>query len=123
MSITAVFDASGRCSFVLDGDLSCMTIDESSIVLQLENSVDPNKVWYDTESGRMLPRTPFPVVINPNQIASIPPGTEAIVGDEKVVVDSGTLELEVDYPETVRVVLLHVRHLDTTVEVPCEAAG
>jgi hypothetical protein len=123
MSCTVVFDETGRCKYVLEGDASVADLSSEAAVVQSETAVDPNKVWYDHEVSEMRARTPFVVSVTVNKIEHIPFGTLLNVKNESTVVESGEIEFEVDYPETLRVLLRHVRHLDTTVEVPCEAQG
>jgi hypothetical protein len=117
---TVAFDADGRCLFVLNDYLETT---DAAFVVHTEETVNPNQVWYDAVTQTIKPRLPLPNGVQPNEVIGLPAGTTAYVGTEQMLVDDGVLELEVEYPQTVKVVLTHVRYLDAEVEVPCEAQG
>lgn len=117
------FDSTGRCVFAVNDEIQGEQLSQYAAVVRIDGSVDPNTVWYDVENGRMGFRRAFTPTVMTNAISGLPPGTTALVREELVQVDDGTLELEVDYPEVIPVTLMNVRFLDTTVEVPCEVAG
>lgn len=123
MSFMAVFDASGRCKYVLDGSPDSVDVSSEMAVVYVEERVDPNTVWYDHAANKMLPRTPFRISVSQNKIERIPVDTVAHIGSDSFVIGEGTIELEVDYAQKVIVTLLHVRHLDRVVEVQCETEG
>ena len=123
MSFMAVFDASGRCKYVLDGSPDSVDVSGETAVVYVEERVDPNTVWYDHAASKMLPRTPFRISVSQNKIERIPVDTVAHIGSDSFVIGEGTIELEVDYAQKVIVTLLHVRHLDRVVEVQCETEG
>ena len=123
MSFMAVFDASGRCKYVLDGSPDSVDVSGETAVVYVEERVDPNTVWYDHAANKMLPRTPFRISVSQNKIERIPVDTVAHIGSDSFVIGEGTIELEVDYAQKVIVTLLHVRHLDRVVEVQCETEG
>lgn len=123
MSFMAVFDASGRCKYVLDGSPDSVDVSGETAVVYVEERVDPNTVWYDHATSKMLPRTPFRISVLQNKIERIPVDTVAHIGSDSFVIGEGTIELEVDYAQKVIVTLLHVRHLDRVVEVQCETEG
>jgi hypothetical protein len=123
MSFMAVFDTDGRCKYVLDGSPESVDVSSEAAVVYMDERINPNDVWYDHAASKMLPRTPFRVSIGQNKIERIPADTVAHVGSDSFVVSEGSIELEVDYAQTVVVTLLHVRHLDRVVEVQCEAEG
>lgn len=123
MSFMAVFDAGGRCKYVLDGSSDSVDVSGETAVVYMDEKVDPNTVWYDHAASKMLPRTPFRISVSQNKIERIPADTVAHVGSDSFVVSEGSIELEVDYAQTVVVTLLHARHLDRVVEVQCEAEG
>lgn len=123
MSFMAVFDQDGRCKYVLDGDPESIDVSSEAAVVYMDQPVDPNSVWYSHATGLMQNRSPFRVLVSTNKIEGIPAGTTVHVGSEAVVVDEGSIEFEVDYPQTVKALLMHVRHTDTEMEVPCEVAG
>ena len=123
MSFMAVFDAGGRCKYVLDGSLDAVDVSGEAAVAYMDEKVDPNTVWYDHAASKMIPRTPLRISVSRNKIEGIPADTVAHVGSDSFVVTEGSIELEVDYAQTVVVTLLHVRHLDRVVEVQCEAEG
>ena len=108
---------------MLDGDPSSVDVSSELAVVHASEPINPNAVWYDHDFGEMITRSPFRVLVSSNKIENIPVGTTAYIGLESIVVDDGTLEFDVAYPQQLRVVLTHVRHTDTIVEVPCEAQG
>lgn len=117
------FDSAGRCVFAVNDEIQGEQLSQYAAVVRIDGYVDPNTVWYDVENGRMGFRRAFTPTVMTNAISGLPPGTTALVREDLVQVDDGTLELEVDYPEVIPVTLMNVRFLDTTVEVPCEVAG
>lgn len=123
MSFAAAFDSAGRCKYVVDGELDTIDFSQEAAVVVLENTVSPDSIWYDHETGQMRGKAPFPVSVSNNKIEGVPAGTTARVGDETFLVDTGVIELEVDYPEVVRVWMSHIRYLDVMLEVPCEIAS
>jgi hypothetical protein len=123
MSFMAVFDSSGRCKYVLDGSTDAVDVSDEAAVVYMDEKVDPNTVWYDHASSKMVPRTPFRISVSQNKIERIPADTVAHVGSDSFVASEGSIEFEVDYAQKVVVTLLNVRHLDTVVEVQCEAEG
>lgn len=123
MSFMAVFDTDGRCKYVLDGSPESVDVSSEAAVVYMDERINPNDVWYDHVASKMLPRTPFRISIGQNKIERIPAGTVIYVGSESVVMNENSIEFEVDYAQTVVATLLNVRHLDRTVEVPCEAQG
>jgi hypothetical protein len=123
MSFMAVFDADGRCKYVLDGSPGSVDVSTEAAVVYVEENVNPNTVWYDHVFGEMITRSPFRVLVSSNKIENIPVGTTAYIGLESIVVNDGAIEFDVAYPQQIRVVLIHVRHMDTIVEVPCEVQG
>jgi hypothetical protein len=123
MSFMAVFDENGRCKYVLDGNTDSADVGNEPAVVYMEEAVDPNTVWYDHSSGKMLPRTPFRVSITNNKIERVPSGTVIYIGSDSAVVNEGSIEFEVDYAQTVVATMMHVRHLNKVVEVRCEVQG
>lgn len=117
------FDSTGRCVFAVNDEIQGEQLSQYAAVVRIDGAVDPNTVWYDVENGRMGFRRAFKPTVMTNAISGLPPGTTALVREELVQVDDGTLELEVDYSEVIPVTLMNVRFLNTTVEVPCEVAG
>lgn len=123
MKYAAVFDQNGRCKYVLDGDPSTVDLSSEAAIVYLSEQIDPNTVWYDHVTGRMEHRSPFRVRVSTNKIEGIPSGTVVHIGADSAVIDEGVLELEVDYPQAVYALLMHVKHTDAYVEVPCEVQG
>lgn len=117
---TVAFDASGRCLFVVNAELS---VPDAAAVVHTNSIVDVNAVWYDHENQAMRTRTPIPHAVATNQVSGLPVGTTVYVGNEQVVVDDGAIDFDVAFSQQLRVVLTHVRYIDTTVEVPCEVQG
>lgn len=114
---TVAFDASGRCLFVVNAELSAP---DAAAVIYTDSAVDPNSVWYDHENQSMRTRTPVPCTVATNQVSGLPIGTTVYVGNEQIVVEDGSIDFDVAYSQQLRVVLTHVKHIDTVVEVPCE---
>ena len=123
MSFITVFDQDGRCKYTLDGSLGSTDVSGEAAVVQTDHPVNPNEVWYDHTAGVMLPRTPFRLRISQNKIEGIPTDTVIYIGSDSVVVNEGSIDLDVSYPQTVVATLMHVRHMDKVVEVPCEVQG
>lgn len=111
----AFFETTGKCLGIVDGNGE---IPDAAASASVPHGTSPNSIWYD--GAEVQPKTPFEVQVSPNTVSGIPAGTEAVLTSSVVVVDDGTLELEVDYAQTVRVTLLHPRHYETSVGVPCE---
>lgn len=114
---TVAFDASGRCLFVVNDEVA---VPDAAAVVYTDAFIDANLVWYDYENCRMGNRGPILCTVSVNKISSLPAGTTVYVGSEQAVVDDGLIEFDVAYTQQLRVVLRHVRHTDTVVEVPCE---
>lgn len=123
MRTTLVFDADGSCTCAVNDDVLKSDFPGAAKVLYVSLPITANEVWYDHANGQMLFRKPFVTKVEANKLSMLPVGTRATVGNVEVVVDDGVLDLEVDYPQAVKVLLRHPRWLDTEVEVPCEAAG
>jgi hypothetical protein len=117
---TIAFDSDGRCLWVLNAEIPAP---DAAAVVYTESLVDANAVWYDHSGQAMKTRTTCPHAVTTNQISGLPVGTTVYVGNERVAVDDGAIEFDVAYAQQLRVVLSHVRHLDTVVEVPCEVQG
>lgn len=123
MSFMAVFDADGRCKYVLDGNPDSANVSDGAAVVITEYPVNPNEVWYDHSSGSIQPRTPFRVIASQNKIERLPPGTTVYVGADSSVVNDGVVEFDVSYAQTIVVTMMHVRHMDKVLEVHCEASS
>jgi len=123
MSFMAVFDAEGRCKYVLDGNPESADVSNEAAVVLTEERVDPNMVWYDHESGKMIPRTPFRVSVTNNRIERVPVGTTVYVGEDSAVVNEGFIDFDVSYAQTIVVTMMHIRHIDKVLEVRCEVTG
>lgn len=124
MSVFAYFDATGCCTRVVDGPLADQQQTENDVYkAELPVIRDASLIFFDIPRMIVRGREPFRARVTPNLVSGLPVGTIALVGLEgtPVQVDDGTLELDVDYAETVHVVLTHVQHLPKEVEVPCEA--
>lgn len=120
---TLVFNADGSCACAVNDDIPACDFPEAAKVLHVQMPITANEVWYDHTNGQMIFRKPFVTKVETNKVSMLPVGTRVTVGDAEVVVDDGVLDLEVDYPQAVKVLLRHPRWLDTEVEVPCEATG
>jgi hypothetical protein len=123
MSAIAAFDEQGRCKYVCNGAEGAADLSAEPAIAEVVDATDPNSIWFDFESSKVMARTQFPVSVSTNKIDRIPVGTAVYVGSESMVVNEGSIEFDVEYPQTVRAVLMHVRHMDKTVEVPCEVQG
>jgi hypothetical protein len=120
---TLAFGADGRCMCAVNDFIESENFPEAAIVLHTEQTLTANQVWYDIANEVLVLRRPIQVGVSPNMVVGVPAGTTAIVGTDEIPVDDGSIELEVDYPQTVKLVLLNPRFLDTVVEVPCEVQG
>lgn len=117
---TVAFDATGRCLFFVNDEVAAP---DGAVVIYTDEVVDPNLVWYDHQNGRMSNRGSILCTVTTNKISALPVGTDVYVGNEYVTVDDGSIEFYVAYAQQLRVVLRHIRHIDTVVEVPCEVQG
>lgn len=117
---TVAFDSDGRCLFVVNDEVAAP---DGAVVIYTDEVVDPNLVWYDHQNGRMNNRGAILYTVTANKISALPVGTNVYVGNEYVTVNDGSIEFDVAYTQQLRVVLRHVRHTDTIVEVPCEVQG
>lgn len=123
MIYTMVFDESGKCVCSVDDRLERDMFPGAAAVVHVGVKFTPDEVWYDFERSTMVSKTQMRVTVATNTVSGIPPGTTAIVSGSLLVVNDGVLELEVTYPQTIQVVLSHLRHKQLTVEVPCEVQG
>lgn len=55
----------------------------------------------------------------PNTVGNLPEGTTAHFAGIKAAIDDGSLEIEVTWAETVRVMLIHPLYFPLTVEIDC----
>lgn len=120
MSTIAVFDGQGKCKYVVNAQDNSLDFSDEPAFAEVPDSTDPNKIWFDHTASTVNPRTPLVVRVSANKIEGVPSGTLAYVGSDSMVIEGGVLELEVDYPQIVQVLLTHVRHIEKVVEVPCE---
>ncbi len=83
---------------------------------------DGRTQFVDVEMKELRPREPFDLAISGNSVSGVPEGTEILFlfDRSRTVMDaSGVLELDVDYPETVKLELRHPRFVRETIEVAC----
>lgn len=118
---TLVFDADGKCLYSINYQVMAEDYPDAGKVLHVESEFDPNHMWYDFETDRMTNKTPFEEVLATNEIHNLPVGTVADVNGVQVIVDDGSLELEVTVSQILPVTISHVAHHTKTVEVSCEA--
>lgn len=123
MSSVVVFDSTGRCKYVLDGDPSTVDLSNESAVVVSETPVDPNSVWYDFSKQSMLYKKPFACLVSLNKISNLPPGTLVIANYDSVLVEDGEIEFDVTYNQTLYVTLINVGRITQVLEVPCEVQG
>lgn len=121
--ITMVFDETGKCVCTVDDVLEADMFPGAAAVVQVSTKFYPDQVWYDFARSAVVAKTPMRVQVTTNTVSGIPQGTTALVSGSLLVVNDGTLELEVTYPQTIQVVLSHLRHIERVVEVPCEVQG
>ncbi len=99
--------------------------DASSYGYVTNRSIDPAREYIEVESvaRENVPREPFDLTVAGNVVSGVPEGTEVLFlsGRNRVTMDaSGLLEIEVDYPETISLKLVHPHHLTTDIDVECE---
>lgn len=123
MSSVVVFDTSGNCKYVLNGDASSADLSAEAVAITVDHEVNPNDVWYDFEWRQMKPKTPMSCAVSMNRISNLPAATTVAVGSERLVVTDGHIEFEVTYPQSLTVTLFHPAYLTKTVQVPCEVQG
>mgnify|MGYP000972357408 FL=1 len=118
---TFVFDTNGKCLYSMNYIVEAEAYPDAGKVLHVEDELNPNEIWYDFEMSRLTNKTAFEEIVVTNEIQNLPIGTFANVNWSTVVVDDGSLELEVSVSQDVPVFLSHVSHHTKQVEVPCEA--
>jgi len=87
-----------------------------------EGEVDDSEFYIDTATLEPTPLKLFQdvITVTTNTISNVPVGTSCIAYNMKEVVDDGVLELDVPYPEIIKVVMFHPTYKRAIVEVPCE---
>ncbi len=122
MTYTAIFDADGKCLYVVDSDRSVSDDGPETYAVQIESKINPNDVFYDTDNARMAFKADFLPSISTSTIQNLPEGTQVTLSDgTSFLVDDGSIEFEVEFPETIHVILEHIRYRTKHVEVNCEA--
>jgi hypothetical protein len=116
-----IFDTEGRCLYSMNSAVTETDYPDAGKVLLVEENFNPNDIWYDFQMNRMTNKTAFEEVVINNQIQNLATGTVANVNGTTVVVDDGSLELDVAVSQILTVILSHVKHYTKQVEVYCEA--
>jgi hypothetical protein len=117
---TFFFDDDGKCLYSMNYIVDAEAYPDAGKVLHVEDELDPNEIWYDFGMSRLTNKTAFEETVVTNEIRNLPVGTFASVNGSTVVVDDGSLELEVSVSQDVPVLLSHVSRHTKQVEVPCE---
>ena len=81
--------------------------------------VDDATHYVDPVTHEPVPLMTFDVTVSHGVVSGIPAGSSAMVNLERFAVDDGSLELEADYPQVLRVTLQHPLYLIAEVEVAC----
>lgn len=115
---TYFFDSTGKCTCAANTEVSA---EDGQIVVHSEETYAPKDVYYDFAEGMMLLTKQFDVTITTNTVSNVPIGTTVFQGSDSAICDDGAIELAVQYPSTVTLVLMHPAYVDKIVEVPCEA--
>jgi hypothetical protein len=118
-----IFNSAGRCICTVNAPVEQSEYPEASKIVQMEAKFDPELVWFDFEDQQLKFKTPIRPLISINKLSRIPVGTIAVCNGQEFTVEDGDLDLEVDYPQTLKVFLRHPNFLSTAVEVPCEVQG
>lgn len=117
MSYFVYFDSSGCCTGVVNSDLDRGAPD-SGYLFKSSTPVDPNLVYSD--GVYILQKSNMTLEVSSNVISGIPEGSTAYIGMDTYTVAGGSIELEVDFPSTVLVILEHVMYLTKEILVQCE---
>ena len=120
---TLAFASDGRCICSVNVPVAAVHFTDAAKVIEIDKPISANEVWYDLRQNTLTFRKLAKVTLRKNRVLGLPEGTIALVNGETVLVDDGSLEIEVEYNQVISVVLMNPRFLDTTVEVDCEAAG
>ncbi len=120
---TYAFDERGYCIGAINDHVELADFPSAQYIKHAAPLFQADTLWLDVERNQLMFRAPLPAKVSANKISSLPPGTVAIVSGVSVEVDDGTLELEVEYPASVMVILTHLKYLEKIVEVPCEVSG
>lgn len=115
---TYIFNQDGRCICAANSELPSDDVPAGATAVHSEISYRPDDIYFD---NGICPIKEFAVTVASNRVANIPAGTRAMVGAASEIVNDGILELDVNYPTIVRVVLDHPHYRMKAVEVPCEA--
>lgn len=80
---------------------------------------DDGKYRVDLDTMQVVPLMTFDPVIETNRISNIPEGSTALFAAMKAPINDGFIELSVEYPELISVLLTHPLYQPKTFEVPC----
>lgn len=114
---TLFFNSQGKCVLVINMEQSLIN-DLGLIGKHSAEYSNPEDCYL--EDDIIKPINSFSEIISPNTVSNLPPGTTVILAPDSVLVDDGTLELEVDYPTTITAKLTHPHYKDKVIEVSCE---
>lgn len=90
----------------------------------MNRAIDPHAEYINVDSlaRENLPRQPFDLTITGNVVSGLPESTEILFLTDRTrgaMDDSGTLEIEVDYAQTIRLRLDHPHYLTQEIAVEC----
>lgn len=119
---TLAFAEDGRCICAVNVPVAAAYFTDAVKVIEVDQPLSANEVWYDLRQNMLVLRKPALFTLHKNRVTGLPEGTIALVNGETVFVEDGSLEIEVEYDQVIKVTLMNPRFLDTTVEVVCEAA-
>lgn len=76
---------------------------------------------FDLDTMEVVPMQPTSPVIEDNRLTGLPPGTIVVIQAERIVVDSGTLDIEAEFEADERITVMAPGQKMTEVTVPCKA--
>lgn len=85
---------------------------------------DPTVCRVDPATGEVVPLLDFMPVVDGNRISNLPEGTKAVVHLRPAMIGAdGVLQVNVEYPQTIRVHLTRALHNHAEVILDCTPAG
>lgn len=116
----AYFNALGECLTITSATFSQEDFPQGVYSASVPRETNPNDIYWNIEAESVEEKTAFSVIVTPNTISDIPPGTTIHFKSNSGVIDDGIAEFTVSLPETLTVILEHPHHVSAIIEVSCE---
>lgn len=75
---------------------------------------------FDLDTMEVVPMEPTTPTIEGNRLTDLPPGTVVVIQAERIVVDSGTLDIEAEFGAAERVTVMAPGQKMAEVTIPCK---